>query len=508
MKIQRLLITLLIVGFALQYNQAQTINDVTAFGLNDLTGTARYRALSGAFGALGGDMSAMNINPAGGAVFSNSTMTISAGRYGIDNDTRYFDGFSNTNFNHYELNQVGGIMVFKNGDASSTVNKVTFGFNYELNNNFEDEYFINGAGNTSIGEYFAAYANGYTPDDLSVLRGESISDAYINIGDIFGYDAQQGFLGYQAYVIDPDGSGTGYIPNGSYSGTISQEQWVRTSGYDHKFTFNLATQLMNSLYAGINLNFHAVDRRKITQFDEYGYSDSSTLQYVQFDNELHTFGTAFSFNAGIIAKVSDMIRLGASYQSPTWYSLSDELLQGINTDVINNDSGATDLVEVYPNVILRYPDYTIQIPSKLNASAALVFGKAGLLSFDYGYQDMSNAKLKPTGDPTFAAENNYIGQSLKAVSTYRIGGEYRMGIVSLRGGYRFEESPYKNGYTIGDLTGYSFGMGLDFNGWRIDATYSLAERDLNPQLYDVGLTSTANISNQISNILLSFSFTL
>ena len=42
------------------------------FSDEDINGTARYNAMSGAFGSLGGDMSAVGINPAGLAVFNNS----------------------------------------------------------------------------------------------------------------------------------------------------------------------------------------------------------------------------------------------------------------------------------------------------------------------------------------------------------------------------------------------------------------------------------------------------
>ncbi|UWX55711.1 UPF0164 family protein [Maribacter litopenaei] len=56
---------------------SQNINDVLRYGQEDLLGTARFQAMGGAFGALGGDMSALNINPAGSAVFNNSLLTLS-----------------------------------------------------------------------------------------------------------------------------------------------------------------------------------------------------------------------------------------------------------------------------------------------------------------------------------------------------------------------------------------------------------------------------------------------
>ena len=43
---------------------------------------------------------------------------------------------------------------------------------------------------------------------------------------------------------------------------------------------------------------------------------------------------------------------------------------------------------------------------------ALIFGKEGLISFDYGYQDMSQAELRPTSDPSFTSENQFIANEL------------------------------------------------------------------------------------------------
>ena len=50
---------------------AQDVTDAVRYSIDEIQGTARFRAMSGAFGALGGDMSAVNINPAGSAIFNN-----------------------------------------------------------------------------------------------------------------------------------------------------------------------------------------------------------------------------------------------------------------------------------------------------------------------------------------------------------------------------------------------------------------------------------------------------
>ena len=51
---------------------AQGINEMINYSTSDLNGTARFKSMSGAFGALGGDLSAITINPAGSAIFNHS----------------------------------------------------------------------------------------------------------------------------------------------------------------------------------------------------------------------------------------------------------------------------------------------------------------------------------------------------------------------------------------------------------------------------------------------------
>ena len=49
---------------------AQGFYDALRYSTDEIQGTARFRGMSGAFGALGGDMSAVSLNPAGSAVFT------------------------------------------------------------------------------------------------------------------------------------------------------------------------------------------------------------------------------------------------------------------------------------------------------------------------------------------------------------------------------------------------------------------------------------------------------
>jgi long-subunit fatty acid transport protein len=377
-------------------------------------------------------------------------------------------------------------------------------FNYDLVKNFDNEIFIAGQSDQGIDNYFLSYAGGVPFGPLLLQDDEFIEEAYLDIGSSLGYVDQQAFLGYYGGIIDPmDGTNDNnvdYISNAKYS-TVFQQYAQSNVGYNSKFTANIASQYGDNIYMGASLNVHNVLFEKLTRLTERGFDSDSEIKNISFDNLLRTEGSGFSFSLGAIAKLNETVRIGGSYQSPTWYRLSDETSQKINSDLAD-----TDISFINFNIINVFEDYKIKTPGKLTGSLALVFGQDGLISFDYGYQDMSKARLKPTTDPSFAAENTFIADQLGSVSTFRLGGEYRIKAFSLRGGYRFEQSPYANSGVIGDLNGYSGGIGYNFGGSRLDLAYSYASQDINQTLYDTGLPTPASITNK--NSVISLGYTL
>lgn len=485
---------------------AQNITDVVRFSLEDLQGTARFQGLSGAFGALGGDLSALSVNPAGSAIFNNNYLTVSATNYHVNNETQYFNGFSESNINDVELNQAGGVIVFNSRNDNNNWKKFTLAFNYDIVNNYDNEFLASGDSNISIDQYFLDFAQGQALGPLLIQDGELIEEAFQDIGASLGFGPQQAFLGFFGGVIDPldinDDNNTAYVSNASFS-TVNQDFLQITRGQNLKFTTNFATSYKDKIYLGINLNFHDVAFEKLTLFEEDGYDADSALQFVSFDNFQRTFGDGFSVTVGGIAKLNKVVRVGASYQSPTWYRFQDQLSQQINSNLADSEIDFINFSQV-----TVFPTYRLQVPAKVTGSIALIFGKGGLLSFDYGYQDFSNAELRPTSDPFFADENAIISNELGAVSTFKIGGEYKIKQLSLRGGYRYEESPYENEFTVGDLNGFSVGLGYNFGPTKLDLTYSQSHRDFNPSLFDTGLTNTAAIDTKNSNVTLSVSFNL
>ena len=57
----------------------QNISDALNYSSNSYQGTARFNSMGGAFGALGGDLSAIAVNPAGSAVLNDGYFSLSFG---------------------------------------------------------------------------------------------------------------------------------------------------------------------------------------------------------------------------------------------------------------------------------------------------------------------------------------------------------------------------------------------------------------------------------------------
>jgi len=479
---------------------SQNINDALLFSGENMQGTSRFTAMGGAFGALGGDFSAINSNPASSGVFKSSLLTGTLAVTGASNDAEYFGTRTNESTSDIAISQLGGAFVMNNTKEGAKWNKFVIAINYQQTQNYDKQYFISGKSNNSISSYFLSQANGLQFQDIQILSGEYIEEAYLNIGSAYGYQYQQAFLGYYGGIIDPvddsDPANTMYVGTGTFT-TVNQDYFYTNSGANSKFNFNLATQYEDVLYLGMSLNGNFIYSERITSIKENGYDASSALEFVTFDNILKTTGAGFSMQVGVIGKVGKILRLGASFHSPTWYVLTDELSQRINSNLADVDIGF-----INENQVTIFEDYKLRTPAKLTGSAAVIFGKHGLLSVDYHYKDYNNMKLRSNSG--FADTNANISNNLMGTSSLNLGGEYRIQKWSLRAGYRFEESPYKNKTIVDDLTGYSLGFGYNFGRSKVDFAYSQSSQDVSHQLYDTGLTNSAKIEELNAAVMASF----
>lgn len=396
---------------------SQTIG-YDSFGLlltkEGINGTARYTGMSGAFGALGGNLSASDINPAGLTVFKNSEGSISLQNINTDLNVNYFNSLGNITNNNLNLSQAGGVLIFENNNKFWS--KAALGVNYSLAKDFDNSYLIEG--NSGLSEF--------NVDPFLNFDGDNTNDIY-------------------------------------YDNVDNQVMLNTTSGTNSRSSFTLAMQYDKTISYGISMIFHSVDYFQHIQFKEYNHDNSNNTLDAVLNQDLGITGNGFGFNFGILAKPNPNFRLGIAYQTPIWYSLSEEF----HEDTTIYLSNTTDIYTENPDNSVY--DYKIKTVGKATGSIAYVFGKQGLLSLDYIRKSYNNILIKPQAE--FSPENNTIKQDLKATNAIRIGGEYRYKNLSLRAGYHTEENPLK---TITKNTeGYSIGLGIRLSETtKLDLSYA------------------------------------
>ena len=486
------------------FSRAQNVNEILNFLVDNPNGTARFESMGGAFGALGGDLSAININPAGSAVFNDNEYGFTLSSEKKENKTSFFNNPESEDDNNFSFNQGGAIWLLKN-TGEGNINKISFGFNAQTNNSFKNNFVIKGRNSSnSIDKFFLNNSIGLSTADLIVGSNESVSGVYKYLGGNYGFSAQQAFLGYQAYLINYDKDSNSFYSLANYSEGVDQQYISETKGLNTKYNINFAIQFKENFYFGMNVNTHDVYIENYTGHNESNFSESSAITGISFENSLKTQGEGLSIQLGGIAKFNSF-RFGLSYQSPTWYTLRDQTYQSLEVQSVDLD-GIKYQDKVNPQVINAYPDYKINTPSIITTSAAIVLGKFGLLSIDLVSKDYSKSKLKPNRD--FLTINRDINTKLTNTLDIRMGSEIRIEKFSFRGGFTKISSPYKNLDMMGDSKSFSFGFGYDFGETIVNFSHKLLKSNKKHQLFDSGLTDLAQIDtdHSLSNLSLIFKF--
>ncbi len=494
-----------------QHLVAQTFNDITRIALDEFTGSARYSGMAGAFVAVGGDLTAVNDNPASSSIFLHSEVGVGLNFASLQTDANYSGTSTLSNNRNLNFNQVGGVFVFNNTQEESSWSKISFGFNYQCEADYKQDIAVSGNSNRGIDNYFLYYADGLRFDNLPLYENETIGEVYQILGEEIGFGAQQAFLGYQAYLINPltnDDANTSYVSNVSYS-NVAQDISNTTEGQKRRYTFNVGGVYQEKLHLGFNFNAYQFDFSQRHELEEYNHDADSFASDINFTNDLISYGAGVSVQFGAILKLKNF-RLGASYHSPLWLTFEDETQQSISAYHVENDLFVNEtinpLIDNFP-VTNVYPEYNYKIPSKLNAGLALLLGNCGLLSVDVSSQNFSNLRLSQKGGSDYLESlNEKIAANFQTVNTVKIGGEFRVENVSLRAGY-FSKSALQKAITSLD-GGFTLGLGLDFGSSALNVAYVNFNRNSSNNVFDQGLSNSYRLTDTFNNVVLTYNLKL
>lgn len=438
-----IIMTVLALGGGTAFAQSQL--DAFKYAQRELSGTARYMSMGGAFGALGGDISVLNTNPAGLAIYKSSevvtTLSVSSAKTNVNWLGTEVDN-SRTKVNFDNIAYVG---YFPTANDEGIVSW-NVGFSYNRLKNFNRNYTMATGGNmnTSLSDYTAMRATGLNSSDL--LSSDNYNP-YDNgdIGDwlsILGYDA--GFMDAYSdnqklyYSAFGDNNAVGqWEPYKLKSGQLSVSERGSVGQYDLAFGMNISELVM----LGATVAITDLEYRYQSMYEEtFENADNMYLS-----NYLRTDGTGYAFNIGAIVRPVDFLRFGVAYNSPTWYKMTDTYYAEAGstlTRMVNGSAASRKWDSATPE---GYYDYEYRAPDRWIFSAAAILGTKALLSVDYELTNYNHMRMYHTDGSSNVYTNQDIKDDFKIGNTLRVGAEYKVTPqFAIRAGVAYSDSPIKD----------------------------------------------------------------
>ncbi|MCD4773366.1 MAG: outer membrane protein transport protein [Bacteroidales bacterium] len=447
------------------HSYGQNSVDALRYSRTHIGGTARYMGMSGAFGALGADISTFSVNPAGIGLYKSSEFVITP-CINVSNTNSVYNGTSGEeskyNFNLSNL----GVVISKKLQNDSKWKIFQFGASISRHNNFHQRVLINGVNSdNSITNTWVEYANG--------TSWENIEEEGNGIGT---FDLKPAWW---TYLIDTISGDPNHYQSAAPDGDINQIKYINTTGYNNEVNLTMGANYNDRLYIGATLGFPSISYSSTSTYTETALkSDIADNQFreLTYQESLTTTGTGINLKLGMIFRATDWLRLGGAFHTPTFYTnLTDnwETYLRSDWDIYESESKQSPIGTYF---------YELNTPLKAIGSVAIIIGQYGLISADYEYVDYSTAKLR-ADDYNFFSENNDIKDKYTSTANLRLGTEWRFLNFSFRGGYAIYGSPFNNNINDGEITSMSLGMGYREKNYFVDIAWVSSKMSEDYYLY-------------------------
>ena len=205
----------------------------------------------------------------------------------------------------------------------------------------------------------------------------------------------------------------------------------------------------------------------------------------------------------MILRPFQMLRVGGSFQLPTWYRLTDEKYTDM-ASFWDSGSGIADATSSSPNGVY---DYRLKTPLRANAHASVILFKMATISASYEFVDYSTARLDAY-DYRFIDENDEIRRGFQAAHNLSAGAEVRLESIYLRAGGQHLMSPFSDAMNNAQTWIYSGGLGYRSNKFYFDLSYSYSTRTdvMGMYAYRPGMNEVAINEVKGHNAMATFGF--
>jgi len=459
---KRLYILLAVVLLGLNL-QAQESFDLLKYSNMEPYGTARAMGMANAFGALGGDVSSLNINPAGLGIYRSGelTYTHALSTVGVSSDFRETGGSLSDRKTRTVPANFGFVTAYRTEDEESFAN-FNFAVTYNRLKNFSRHTAVRGFNR---------------PVSLldNLVQGSGLED----------------FM-YQAFMLDDN-----YNPILAAEEVVDNEQYMVESGRSDVWDFGFGFNYGYFLYFGVAVGIQSINYQLDTYYQELFELGGD----FRLTNELQTTGNAVNAKFGVILRPTAPLRLGLAVHTPTYYSLVDVSRTTLSASGIVYDGVTHNTVQKTGNGFFSSYAYHLKTPTRLVYSAAWQLGRKGFISADLDHIFYSAMQEKDAYGYLYSDVSADVKSNFRDVLNLHLGMEWRFSdVVSGRCGFARYMSPVREEVETDDnhyvttptytpqysvdrgasvLTG---GLGLHFDGWYLDfaATYSMRDEHFHP----------------------------
>ncbi len=443
--------------------KAQTLFDGINISDQPIEGTARVMAMSGAFGALGGDPSAIQINPAGLGIYRSSEISFTLSDTYSKTRSNWGSVQKDKGENSFDFSRISYVQSFLSGRENGLIAS-NFAISYiRSKSSLLRLGLIGNEGATSFSTIMAEMGNGISELDMI---GSTEKSPYDN-----EKVAWLPLMAYQTNLIEAKTGSSYRALNEKTMVAPTYNALIRYAIDDINISY--AANINHLFYIGADFSLKLYQRSESSE-----YSEEFLLE-----NQIETSGVGFNFKVGLIARPISFWRLGFAYHTPTFYHISQTTKPVLNelVSAVGADS------------------YRFSTPSRYLFSTAFLFKKKAAIDVEYEIADYKSMRFKSisqtlenNGNP-FRNENLYIKNTAKVVHVVKVGAEYRpFEFLSFRIGGAYssptakntaeKKLPYNTIYTnmdyLIDKGSYyvSGGVGFRVKLWSFDFAYQFRQQ--------------------------------
>jgi hypothetical protein len=408
------------------------------------------------FGAMGADFGVLSINPAGLADYRSNEFMFSFSMNGGETQSSLLSSNALTTQHPNELNLENIGIVLNSGVSSGGLIESNFAIGLIQYNNFSQNFGFSGTSKGTILQRFTELANGRTFSELDPFEASLAEES----GAIFDSDED---LFYETDIDSLE--------------EVFKRQDVSRSGKINELILAWGGKFDNNLNLGISIGvpFISFEENKIYQeIDNNGLIP--IFNDLSFEERLATSGTGINLKLGLGYTIDNTIKLGLSYQSPTYFTMTDNYYTALNYDC--EVCNFSDETFGSPNGSFKY---RLKTPMRLSGNIGALLQSnnlKGFINMDVQYVDYTSNRFNFnafSNDPSeidFEREvNGEIDTQLQSTFNFNIGGELAIDRIRFRAGVGFIGSPYYiDGSSEYDKL-YSIGGGIRGDMFYVDLAY-------------------------------------